>query len=186
MESPTFELTRSRRRLAPAALVLLLPFLVAAAPQQCSLEGRVYGLTADSHLEYGCWAPLRCPVFLAEDLGGTFRLIGLDDASAEGREFLVSDLHFLARVGDEDWRITGAGSYARRPAPALSADAARVSKVTVEHRLELDLDIDGEADHFDSGWVPAQPDEFPAIDIRISKNGETGLDTVLDLAAIPF
>ena len=46
--------------------------------------------------------------------------------------------------------------------------------------------IDGEPDHFDSGRVVADPDTFPNIDIRVSKNGETGFDTVLDLHAIPF
>jgi hypothetical protein len=39
-----------------------------------SERGTVYALTADSSLARGCFAPLACPVALAEDLGGTFRL----------------------------------------------------------------------------------------------------------------
>ncbi len=165
---------RRRRLLVLAALALLLPALVAAGPQQCPLEGTVYGLTADSQVIEGCFPPLMCPVYLAEDLSGTFRLIGLGDDRPEYREFLVTDLHFLARMQGEDVRVTGSGTYTRR------------AEFAVQHRLELDLELDGEPDHFDSGWVVAKPDTFPDIDIRVSKNGETYFDTVLELHAIPF
>ncbi len=165
---------RRRRRLGVATLALLLPVLVAAGPQQCILASTVYGLTADSQLIEGCFEPLACPVYLAEDLSGTFRLIGVEGGLPEYREFLVTDLHFLARVRNEDWRITGSGTYTRH------------GEFAMLHRFELDLEIDGEPFHFDSGRVVAVPDTFPAIDIRISKNGETYFDTVLDLHAIAF
>ncbi|MBW2273993.1 MAG: hypothetical protein JRG96_12030 [Deltaproteobacteria bacterium] len=168
------ESPRRRRRLGVVSLALLLPALVAAGPQRCPLEGTVYGLTADSRFIEGCFEPLMCPVLLAEHLGGSFRLIGLDYAAPEYQEYLVSDLHFLARLRGEDLRITGSGSYTRH------------EEFVVQHRLELDLEIDGEPAHFDSGWVVAVPDTYPAIDIRVSKNGEMFFDTVLDLRAIPF
>ena len=166
--------SRSRPKLLLMS-ALLASLLGVLAPTSCELRGRVYGLTADSQLQMGCFAPLSCPVLIAESIGGTFRLTEAPFAVPSLFDtFVITDVFWLARLGDEDVLITGSGIYIRGGEFALM------------HRLQLTLRVgDHEVKHFDSGLVVGGS-EFPAIDIRISINGEQFFDTVIDVRAIPF
>ena len=151
-----------------AALVLL------GADGSCvprSEFGTVYALTADSNLERGCFAPLACPIALAEDLGGTFRLvprstIGLTDV------YTVEEVFWLVRIGGTDTPIRGSGSY--------------FDGVT-EDRLQLRLRVgDADTQNFDSGPVPSAPPESSEFAFTVSINGQTFMDTVIEIRAVPF
>ena len=153
-----------------AALVALL---LLGANQSCERPGTVYGLTVDSAFERGCFPPALCPVVLL-DLGGTFRLIELEPGPIT-RAFLVKEIFWLVRLGGEDVRIRGWGSY------WIGGEFA------VQHRMTLHLRVgDEEPAVFDSGIVPVNASQFPDIDIRVSGNREMVFGTVFDLRAVPF
>ena len=131
----------------------------------------VWALTADSAMTEGCFAPLRCPVAIAEDLGGTFRL-DLLAASAHTNLYDVRDVFWLARIRGEDVPITGSGTY-------LDGHA--------EDRLQLELRVGDEAPrNFDSGPVPSGPPGAREIDIEISINGGMYFDTIFEVRAVAF
>jgi hypothetical protein len=155
-------------------LVALAALLLLGADGNCvprSQRGTVYALTADSSLARGCFAPLACPILLAEDLGGTFRLVpnsvdGLTDV------YVVREVFWLARIGGTDTRITGSGTY--------------FDGVT-EDRLRLQLRVgDAEAQIFDSGPVPSAPPGSSEFAITVSINGQSFMDTVIEIHAVAF
>lgn len=168
-------MTRGHRQKPLMLGVLLVSLLGALGPANCEHRGAVYGLTADSEFQSGCFPPLACPALFAESIGGTFRLTETPFAAPSLFDtFLVTDVYWLARFGGEDVPITGSGIYTR------SAGSQP------RHRLQLALRVgDQERDDFDSGLVVGGS-EFPDIDIRISINGEQFVDTVIDVRAIPF
>lgn len=133
----------------------------------------LYVLAEGTQLQEGCFPPCLCPLFLWEEVRGTFRL-----APSEKRDpvslFDVSDVKWRIERGDTEVTITGSGTYRRGGEFALM------------HQLALDLAIGDEPPrHFDSGLVPGGA-EFPAIAIRISLNGEVCYDTVIHVIAKPF
>ena len=160
-----------RKRLFLLALAFLL---LGAHPDRCAQVGTVYGLTADSTAVIeGCFPPLACLSVLS-DIRGTFRLVPLR-VGVLFEEFAVVDVYWLVRVNGEDLRVTGFGEYQIG------------GEFVTEHRLQLTLQLgDGEVQFFDSGFVDTVPVVFPDIEVTISVNGETFLDTVIDLRAVPF
>ena len=155
--------------------ILLLSFAVLLLGAQDSCEGRgperVYALTADSGLAQGCFPPLLCPVALAEDLGGTFRL-RLLSAGDLFDLYEVRDVFWLVRLYGEDLPITGSGSY---------LDGL------VEDQLVLNLRVGDEPTQvFDSGRVPSGPTGSSEIAITVSIHGQSHFDTVIDVRAIAF
>jgi hypothetical protein len=135
-----------------------------------AVEG-VWALTADSAMMEGCFAPLRCPVAIAEDLGGTFRL-QLLAAGARADVYEVRDVFWLARIHGEDVPITGSGTYV----DGLSED-----------RLQLELRVGDEPPQvFESGLVPSGPPGAREIDIEVSIHGGMYFDTVIDVRAVAF
>ncbi len=159
------------KRLLLVALALLL---LGAHPTRCTQPGTVYGLTADSTaVVEGSSPPLACPSVLS-DIRGTFRLVPLR-VGVLFEEFAVVDVYWLVRVNGEDLRVTGFGQYLIG------------GEFVTEHRLQLALQVgDGEVQFFDSGFVDTVPVVFPDIDITISVNGETFIDTVIAVRAVPF
>jgi hypothetical protein len=155
--------------------LLLVSLLGTLGTASCEQSGFVYGLTADSEAVSGCFPPLDCPAVFAQSMSGTFRLTEVPFAAPSLFDtFLVSDVYWLMRLGGEDLPITGSGLYTRGVGSPST------------HRLQLVLRVgDQELEDFDSGLVEAGG-EFPAIDIRISMNGEQFVDTVIDVRAIRF
>lgn len=155
-------------------LIAVALLLLGAHPTHCAHPGTVYGLSADSTaVVEGCFPPLACPSALS-DIRGTFRLLPLRSGPLL-EEFAVVDVYWLVRVNGEDLRITGFGTYQIG------------GEFVTEQRLQLALQVgDGEVELFDSGLVDTVPVVFPDLDIRISVNGETFIDTVIDVRAVPF
>lgn len=165
------------RRSGIFALALVIPLL--GSNGKCEREphgapgtgGSDWALTADSTLMEGCFAPLRCPVAIAEDIGGTFRL-ELLAAGALADLYDVRDVLWLARIRGEDVPITGSGTY-------LDGHS--------EDRLQLELRVGDEpVQIFDSGPVPGGPPGAREIDIEVSIHGGMYFDTVIDVRAVAF
>ncbi len=159
-----------------ALLCTALALLLGTGPaNQCAPEGTVYGLTVDSTFTVGCFPPLRCPVQIAQGIGGTFRLVEIPTPTPEIERFFVKDVFWLVRIGDADIPITGSGTF------------TRLSEFTVRQTLQLFLRIgDAEVEEFRGVSTDRDRAEFPEIDITISKNGEMFFDTVIHLRVIPF
>ena len=163
------------RRVRRNGLVLTLAaLLLLGAEGSCaprSDRGTVYALTADSTLARGCFAPLACPVALAEDLGGTFRLAPIFSDELTD-VYAVREVFWLARIGGTDTPITGSGTY---------------SDGVTEDRLRLKLRVgDAEPQVFDSGLVPSAPPGAEEIAITVSINGQRFIDTVIEIRAVAF
>jgi len=158
-------------RLLPAFVALLLVGANGTCDPAAGKPDSVYGLTAESRLMQGCFAPLACPVALSPYIGGTFRLHWL--AAGDTFElYAVRDVYWIARIAGQDVPITGSGTW--------------VDGVD-EDRLRLDLRVgDAPVQTFDSGAVPSGPPGSSDIDVTISINGQTYLDTVIDVRAISF
>ena len=163
-----------RRVRRDGLLLTLAALLLIGADGSCvplSQRGTVYALTADSSFARGCFAPLACPIIMAEDLGGTFRLVpisvgGLTDVYA------VREVFWLARIDGTDTPITGSGIY---------------SDGVTEDRLRLYLRVDdAESQVFDSGPVPSAPPGSAEFAITVSINGQRFIDTVIEIRAVAF
>ncbi len=155
-------------------LLALAALLLVGADGSCvprPQRGTVYALTADSSLARGCFAPLACPIALAEDLGGTFLLV---PSSVDGPTsvYAVREVFWLARIGGTDTQITGSGTY--------------FDGVT-EDRLLLQLRVgDAEPQLFDSGPVPGGPPGSSEFAITVSIHGQKFMDTVIEIRAVAF
>jgi len=137
-------------------------------------RGALYALQKESGFTQGCFDPCMCPIQMTQPVEGSFALIERSsDAPGLFREFDVRAVQWLVKRGANPIRITGSGRY-------------RVGgEVALTQQLELDLQLGGgPLQHFDSGLVPGGGD-FPAIDVRISINGEFCYDTVIDVVAVP-
>jgi hypothetical protein len=157
--------------LLPAIVALLLVGANGSCDPSAAKPDEVYGLTAESTLAQGCFAPLACPVALSPYIGGSFRLHWLAGGAAFDL-YAVQDVYWVARIAGQDLPITGSGLY--------------VDGVD-EDRLRLDLRVgDAPPQSFDSGVVPSGPPGSSDIDITISINGQSYLDTVIDVRAIAF
>ena len=159
-----------------SVMIALLCLLSLGAQRSCEHESRVYALTAESDFAEGCFAPLMCPVILAQAIGGTFRLSSLPEAESGAlEEYAITDVYWLARIGGEDIPITGSGTY-------------RIGGVSgSQQQMVLSLRVgDAEVQVFDSGLVPVYSPGLAVIDVVISINGQTYLDTVIGVQARAF
>jgi len=159
-----------------SVMIALLCLISLGAQRSCDHESRVYALTADSNFTEGCFPPLMCPTLLAEAIGGTFRLSSLAAAeSGAFEEYAITDVYWLVRIGGEDIPITGSGMY-------------RIGGVSdSQQQMVLSLRVgDAKVQVFDSGLVPIYSPGLAVIDVVISINGQSYLDTVIGVRARAF
>jgi len=132
-----------------------------------------YELSPDSTYYQGCVAPCECPIGIIGQMIGTFRLIPLRPTPL----FTQYRLAYMSwRVVDPNGqvvhRITGSGLY------QVGGEVARM------HQLILDLRIDGNPAHFNSGLIQ-DDSQFPIISITVDR-GTTCFDILLDVVADPI
>ncbi len=138
-------------------------------------DGVVYVLTEDSAWLEGCIVGLcRCPVALLDDLTGDLVLVELPTLQpGPWRLFEVCDVQWTLGRGKSLVEIRGSGFY-HTAAPVLD-----------EHRLVLDLQLDGDPiGTLDSGVV-AGALFFPEIEIQALTSGECFQEGA-QLAAAPI
>jgi hypothetical protein len=164
----------------PQMVLLTLLFAgLACGPTEVHAQGNttdntpptVYRLNADSRLQDGCFPPCLCPILLDNGMRGTFLLMptGFDGFY---KTYAVSDVNWLATIGDKEVRITGSGTFT-------------VSDEFAMQQLSLDLRVgDRSIEHFDSGLVPGG-EFFPDIKVAVSIHGQQCFDTVLRVDASP-
>ena len=155
-----------------AALTATTLGAIAQSAPPSSNPATFYALRKDSIYESGCFAPCACPVLIRGPVRGGFRLTftgsdGLFD------HYSVEHVKWTVPQASGNLHVTGSGTY-------------RVGgEFALQHQLSLDLQIDnGPPQHYDSGLV-TPPAAFPAIDARISINGEYCHDTVFEVHARP-
>jgi hypothetical protein len=132
------------------------------------ITGSVYELSSASKYKEGCVSPCTCPLRIAE-LSGTFKLVR-GNTNPDFTEFNLEEISWSVNTynGRTVHKITGAGIY---------------QMSNKMNRLILDISIDGEKEHFDSGSVPVR-NEFPAIKMMIDR-GSKCLNTWLNIDAYP-
>ena len=130
----------------------------------------VYELSSDSTYYQGCVAPCECPIGIIGQMAGTFRLSPLRPTPLFNQYRLT---YISWRVVDPNGhvvhRITGGGLY-------------QVGGGM--HQLILDLRIDGNPAHFNSGLV-VDDSQFPIISITVDR-GTTCFDILLNVVADPI
>ncbi|HET6516018.1 MAG TPA: hypothetical protein VFG09_12715 [Thermodesulfovibrionales bacterium] len=125
-------------------------------------ENALYDLLPGATFQEGCTGPCLCPVMLAADMSGTFRLVRLSPDGSFSR-YLMCEISWAARnsFAGVTSLITGQGIYRFQSEPADGMQ-----------QLTLDLSIDGNApQHFDSGLVPATS-QFPAISLSLDEGSK--------------
>jgi hypothetical protein len=130
-------------------------------------------MAPQSEFEWGCFAPCKCPVFVQQQVEGTFKLTktGSDPLFDH---YAVNDVRWKVPDGARSLSVVGSGTYRRG------------GEVAIQEQLVLDLSVDGGVpQHFDSGLVPPQA-PFPAIHTTISLHGEYCFDTAFVVVAKPI
>ncbi|HET6373546.1 MAG TPA: hypothetical protein VFG76_09575 [Candidatus Polarisedimenticolia bacterium] len=156
----------------PGRLFCLGSVLLASALVAIAQPPEFYALRKDSAYESGCFSPCMCPILVRGPLRGGFRLT-FTGSDPLFDHYAVDQLKWVVREPSGDLHATGSGTY------KVGGQFAR------QQQLSLDLEVDGNpVQHFDSGLVTTSS-IFPAIDARISINGEYCHDTVFDLHARP-
>lgn len=151
---------------------VLVVSTLSALAQSADPKPDFYTLRKDSGYESGCFAPCMCPIMIRGPVRGGFRLsfIGSDGLFDD---YLVEHVEWVVRQPSGELHVSGSGSY------RIGGQFAR------QHQLSLDLQVgEDPVQHFDSGLVVPTTD-FPAIDARISINGEYCHDTVFEVHARP-
>lgn len=134
-----------------------------------ALGSSLYELTDDSSYIDGCYDPCDCLISWNPTLQGDF-LLSCDSQGENGSYFEVSADDWQYLLEDETIFVTGSGFY--------QIEAG-------QHRLVLDLLVDGyPVRQFDSGLIPLQS-EFPGISIAVAMNGFFCYDNVFDITALP-
>ena len=163
--------SRTVRFVILGTLPILATFAVLA--QAADGDPTTYVLGDDSTFQRGCFDPCDCVIYDPAPLHGTFNLRFVSSDPDWFDTYEVSDLKWSTTHQGQDVTITGSGIY------RIGGNFA------LQHRLALDLVVGGDAvEHYDSGLVVGGS-EFPAIEIKISINGEYCYDTVMDLHAKP-
>jgi len=151
-----------------------LAFLgVAPAPASAqSTPGTSYQLESTALFEWGCFDLCACPIVQAP-LKGSFLLTRLSPDPLFDN-YRVSDVHWVAELGNGAVPIVGSGSY------LVGGEFA------AQHRMTLDLSVGGGApQRFDSGLILGGGD-FPRIALRIRIHLEPScVDTVITVHASP-
>ena len=151
--------------------------ILAAVPAPAAAESTcetLFALTADASFEEGCFPPCECLLVKATGFRGTFTLGGeITDSAIISQK--VTNLYWIATIGDAEVEIIGSGVYRRTSGPTPPV-----------HALDLDLMVDGgEPQIFSSGWLPLESDDG-SISIPISINGQTCRDTLIVVDAEPI
>ncbi len=164
-------------RPAHGHLLLLAAVVLLAAPATSGAlcgEAVPYALAEESAWVEGCIVgPCLCPILMLEDLTGSFALAEIPTMQpGPWRLFEVCDVRWTLGRGEAQVEIRGSGFY-HTAAPVLD-----------EHRLVLELELDGDPmEALDSGVVTgALP--FPKIDIQALTSGHCYQEGV-ELAALP-
>lgn len=171
-----------------AAMLSILPgfgLLAVAGEQSPPEQARfhttsptvLYTLGAQSSYVEGCWGLCKCPIRLAPQFGGTFRLELLPANALSFTSYAVTDVDWSLTWQGEEIPITGSGSYQVGMIDGMSF-----------HQLVLILRFgdDPEPDDavFDSGLVPSGGSgDFPDLDISINQYNLQCYDTVIHIAA---
>jgi hypothetical protein len=159
---------------APLSLIAALG--AAASPALSQSVGlpageRIYRLDDQASYQEGCFGGCACPLSQEQPVFGSFRLgPAFTGNVVDFHE--VSEIHWLAIVGNQELKITGSGVY-------------RITNYgpPQQHALDLDLSINGAAPiHFFSDFVPVDANDG-SIDIPISVNGMHCYDTVIRVSA---
>ena len=160
-------------RIVASGLLIGLTVLAAgegtAQPQPSGV--RQYKLQPGSSFVTGCFGPCMCPDLLSR-LQGTFSL----------QQVAFDPLFTYYSVGDVRWTVTGVTSNLT----ILGSGTYRVGgEFAVQHRMSLDLSVDGGAlQHFDSG-LRMGGGEFPQIVIDISLHqNQACIDTMMHVDAV--
>ncbi len=154
----------------PLAIAGLL-FAVGSSAARADGTPTDYKLSEDALYQHGCFDPCLCPLMEEVVMTGWFTLDPIKE-HPPFQTFEVRDVRWTVPL--LDLVVTGSGTY------------SVFSEFVVEHRLELDLQInDGPVQHFDSGWVLGGND-FPHIGATVSINGIYCYDIVLSVAADPI
>lgn len=157
------------RAIAPIAVAVLL---ISGAAHADHADPVPYALTDGSTFEFGCYAPCLCPIFVTDGLRGTFVLAhaGSDPLFETYR---VLDVDWTVQHGGEAVRVTGSGEY------RIGGEFA------LQHRLILDLEVDGNGpQRFDSGLTVGGY-EFPHIRIATAVHGFFCFDSAFVVSAAP-
>jgi hypothetical protein len=138
------------------ALLAALLLVTSTSGFRCPDGSIIYLLDEPSAWLEGCIrGPCLCPAIEIDDLAGVLKIIELPTLQpGPWRLFQVQAVQWDLRRGDRRVRIHGTGFY-RTAAPVLD-----------EHRLVLDLAIDGAPIQLDSGVV-AGALAFPPIEIEV-------------------
>lgn len=154
-----------------AGLCCGLVGLSGVSQAQSSNTATPYRLNPDSNYQRGCFAPCECPVMIAEPVKGTFLLTpaGFDPLYAY---YLVTDVNWHVPLDNADTLVTGSGKY------KIGGEFA------LQQQLSLDLQMNGQLAHFDSGLVAVSA-TFPDIKVDISTNHQYCFDTVFHVSASP-
>lgn len=144
---------------------------------------RPYVMTRESgHME-GCLPPCLCPIWMDGPVTGTFGLLRVGRFDGKN-EFAVLNVDWSIQPFQPELSEVNAGTpvsgfgFYRVEVPTADALDARLG-----HQLFLDLNVDGDLDLFDSGWVDGA--QWPTISIDIAKNGFYCLDEVFTVDARP-
>jgi hypothetical protein len=158
---------RTIRTLLSAFVLGLAP---AAAHAQLGAPTVVtYHLEGPSSFQEGCLPPCLCPILFYDNLLGTFDLTQVLPCPPTITCFTLTNIDWVMVDSFGVQRtVTGTGTYQLRDP---------------QHRLELDVSIDGgPLQHHDSGPVPGGLD-FPRIDIAAALNDFVCYDEVFRLHA---
>lgn len=141
---------------------------------------RPYTLTENSSHQEGCLPPCLCPILLDGGVRGTFDLVRIYQLGDVTEHAVVNvDWRILPfNPGTSDGtRVSGFGIY-RAQTPTISP-----TPVEPNHEMLIDLNVGGEWDFYESGWVPNT--NRPNITIAVAKNGFFCYDEVFDIDARP-
>lgn len=157
-------------------LMILVVVLSTLLANSALGQGRLYRLEAGSNRQEGCFAPCLCPIFIAEDLAGTFVLTEAASSDRCTRSFSITNVNWVYSTGGADVRLTGAGTY------EIYSCGPWIRR---SQRLTLDLSEDGgRPRRFDSGIV-AGGNSVPMLDISVALNGFYCYDTAYHVVANP-
>lgn len=132
-----------------------------------------YALRDASVVEIGCQDPCACPILTRGPLEGTFVLAPLAPDPLFER-YALQNVNWSVDEWGEVITFTGSGEY------RIGGEFA------LQHRLILDLHVNGGAlQRFDSGLVLGGS-TFPAIDIAVAAHEFFCFDSVLVLSAAPL
>lgn len=143
-----------------------------AAPVQAArLQDGTYRLHSGSTFSRGCFPPCLCPIFTTNNIQGTF-VLTFTRADPLFEYYAISDVNWTAVLAGEERHISGSGVY------QIGGEFA------LQHRLRLDLTLEGQTKPFDSGLIPTK-NVGPGIAVIVSIHQMDCFDTVINIQSLP-